>query len=35
MRSLVFRTLYLCAIALATAGWLWMLAQGLVWALDI
>jgi hypothetical protein len=35
MRSLVFRTAYLFAIALATAGWLWMLAQGLVWALDI
>jgi hypothetical protein len=35
MRSRLFRTLYLFAIAVATAGWLWMLAQGLVWALDI
>jgi hypothetical protein len=35
MRSLVFRTAYLFAIAVTTIGWLWMLAQGLVWALDI
>jgi len=35
MRSRVFRTVYLSAILVATIGWLWMLAQGLVWTLDI
>jgi hypothetical protein len=35
MRSVVFRVAYLFAIAAATIGWLWTLAQGLVWALGI
>jgi hypothetical protein len=35
MRSHLFRTAYLFVIAVATIGWLWTLAQSLVWALDI
>jgi hypothetical protein len=35
VRSRVFKIVYLAAIALATIGWFWMLAEGLTLALDI
>jgi hypothetical protein len=33
--SRVLKLLYLTAIAAAMIGWLWMLVEGLTWALDI
>jgi len=33
MRAPVFRLLYLTAIAGATMGWLWLLVEGLTWAI--
>jgi hypothetical protein len=33
--SRVSKLLYLTAIAAAMIGWLWMLVEGLTWALDI
>jgi hypothetical protein len=33
--SRVIKLLYLTAIAAAMIGWLWMLVEGLTWALDI
>jgi hypothetical protein len=34
MRARVFRLLYLTAIAVAMIGWLWMLFEGISWAID-
>jgi hypothetical protein len=33
MRARLFRVLYLTAIAVAMMGWLWMLAEGIGWAI--
>jgi hypothetical protein len=35
VRSLVFKFVYLTAIAVATIGWLWMLFDGVARTLDI
>ena len=32
MRSLITRSVYLLAIAVAMMGWSWLLMQGLAWA---
>lgn len=33
MHSNAFRILYLTAIAVAMLGWLWMLVEGIAWAI--
>jgi len=33
MRARLFRVLYLTAIAVAMMGWLWMLFEGIGWAI--
>jgi hypothetical protein len=33
MRSRAVRLIYLLAIGIAMAGWMWMLAEGITWAL--
>jgi hypothetical protein len=34
MRARTFRLLYLTAIAVAMMGWVWMLVEGIAWAID-